>query len=144
MLVGEYIHTIDDKKRVALPARFRSELGKKVVITRGLDGCLFVYSEAEWNKFAGKLSEMSVGDSGSRAFNRFMLGGAVETDVDASGRVLIPDFLKTFANLNERVVLAGVMSRVEIWNDESWKQYTGQVEREADMLAEKLGSVGMI
>ncbi len=144
MLIGEYIHTLDEKKRVSLPAKFRSELGKKVVITRGLDGCLFIYSEAEWGKFAAKLSEMSMGQSDSRAFNRFILGGAVETDVDASGRVLIPDFLKTFANLGSQVVLAGVVSRVEIWNQDAWQQYTGTIESKADLLAEKLGDIGMM
>jgi MraZ protein len=144
MLVGEYTHTIDDKKRVALPARFRVELSKKVVITRGLDGCLFVYSESEWKTFAHRLAEMSVGDSSSRAFNRFILAGAVETDVDSSGRILIPDFLKTFANLGDKVVLAGVMTRVELWSENSWVEYKRKVEQEADILADKLGSIGMI
>lgn len=144
MLIGEYIHSIDDKKRVALPARFRTELGKKVVLTRGLDNCLFVYSEPEWHTFATKLADMSVGGADSRAFNRFILGGAIETDVDASGRILIPDFLRTFAGLDERVVIAGVMSRVEIWNEDSWRSYTSQVELQADRLAEKLGEIGMI
>ncbi len=144
MLIGEYIHTIDDKKRIALPARFRTELGKKVIITRGLDGCLFVYSESQWPVLAAKLGELSMGGTDSRAFNRFILGGAIETDVDASGRILIPDFLRTFAQLEERVVVAGVMSRVEIWNEESWRLYTAQVESRADKLAEKLSEVGMI
>lgn len=144
MLLGEHIHSIDDKKRLSLPSKLRNEIGKKVIITRGLDGCLFVYSEKEWNSFASKLSQMSVGDANSRAFNRFILGGAIETNVDASGRILIPDFLRDFAGLGEKVIIAGVITRLEIWNEEKWKSYTGQVEREADRLAEQLSSIGMI
>lgn len=144
MLIGEYIHTLDPKKRLSMPAKFRKEIGKKVIITRGLDHCLFVYSVAEWKKFSEKLGELSMGQADTRAFNRFLLGGAVETDVDASGRILIPDFLKDFANLKGKVVLAGLHNRIELWDEKAWKQYTSGVERKADTLAEKLGDIGMI
>ena len=144
MLIGEHLHTLDPKKRVSLPSKFRKELGKTVVITRGLDHCLFIYSTKEWKSFTEKLSTLSMGQADSRAFNRFLLGGAVETDIDASGRVLIPDFLKDFASLDTRVVIAGMHNRVEVWDENRWKDYTSTVEKNADDLAEKLGSIGMM
>lgn len=144
MLIGEYTHKIDDKKRLSLPAKFRKELGKKVVVTRGLEGCLFVYSEKEWAKIAERLSQLGMGQANMRGFARFMLAGAVEMDVDAIGRVLIPDFLKEFAELKSTVVLAGVHTRLELWNEKAWSAYKIRIEKEADVLAERLGDVGAI
>lgn len=144
MLIGEFTHTLDDKKRLSLPSKFRKEIGKKVIITRGLDHCLFVYSKSEWKKFSEKLGELSMGQADTRAFNRFLLGGAIEVDVDASGRIRIPDFLKEFAGLDQKVVLAGLHNRIELWHEEKWHTYTQQVEEKADALAEKLGDIGMI
>lgn len=144
MLIGEHQHTLDPKKRLSLPAKFRKELGKAVVITRGLDQCLFVYSVKEWKNFTEKLGTLSMGQADSRAFNRFLLGGAVETEIDTNGRILIPDFLKDFAKLNSKVIVAGMHNRVEIWNEDEWKKYTSRVEGKADQLAEKLGDIGMI
>lgn len=144
MLIGEYTHTVDDKKRISLPAKFRKEVGSKVVITHGLDNCLFLYPMKEWEKIAEKLSNLSMGQSSSRNFNRFLLAGAVETDVDSIGRILIPDFLKEYANLKNKVVITGVHNRIEFWNDKTWTEYKKRVEKEVDILAEKLGEVGMI
>lgn len=144
MLIGEYSHTIDDKKRLSLPAKFRKELGRKVVVTNGLDKCLFVYTQAQWKKVAEKLSELSMGQANSRSFNRFLLGGAVETEVDSLGRVLIPEFQRKFAGLNSKVVIVGVHNRLEIWDEVGWSEYKSRVEKEADILAEKLGEVGAI
>jgi len=144
MLIGEYIHALDDKRRVSLPAKFRKEVGKKIVITHGLDNCLFVYPMKQWEKISEKLGELSVGQADTRGFNRFMLAGAVDTDVDSMGRVLIPDFLKEFANLKGKVALLGVHDRIEIWNDKSWNEYKGRIEKQADALAEKLGEIGVI
>ncbi|MEK7614045.1 MAG: division/cell wall cluster transcriptional repressor MraZ [Patescibacteria group bacterium] len=144
MLIGEYIHTIDDKKRLSLPAKFRKELGKKIVITTGLDKCLFVYTEARWQKMAERLSGLSMGQADSRSFNRFLLGGAVEAEVDALGRILIQDFQKEFADLKTRVVIVGVHNRLEIWNDKAWGEYKSRMEKQADVVAEKLGELGAI
>ena len=144
MLIGEYRHTIDTKKRLSLPSKFRKELGKKVVITRGLDNCLFIYPLREWQIVSKKLSELSIGQSDTRGFSRFMFSGAVDIDIDSLGRALIPDFLKLFAGLKNKVVLIGVNERVEIWNEESWDLYKKQIEKNADALAEKLGEVGVI
>jgi len=144
MLIGEYIHTLDPKKRLSLPAKFRKELGRKLVITRGLEHSLFVYSHKEWERIASKLSELGMGAAGTRGFNRFMLAGAVEVDVDSVGRVLIPDFLKRFAKLSSRVVLAGVGNRIEIWSEKAWTSYKETIEDQADTLAEKLGDIGAL
>ncbi len=143
MLLGEYTHTVDEKNRISLPSKFRKEVGKKVVITHGLDSCLFLYPLKEWEKISSKLSELGMGQADTRGFNRFMLAGAVEADVDSIGRILIPDFLKEFADLKNRVVFTGVHNRVEIWNEKTWKEYKKKIERQADMLAEKLGEVGV-
>jgi MraZ protein len=143
MLIGEYRHTLDDKKRLAVPANYRKELGKKVVLSRGLDSCLYLYPQGEWQKMSEKLSTLSMGQADTRNFNRFIFAGAVEAEIDNLGRVLIPDFLKKFAGLGSKVVLAGVNDRVEIWDESRWLEHTGQVEREADRLAEKLGEIGV-
>ena len=144
MLIGEYTHSLDSKKRLSLPARFRKELGRRVVITRGLDNCLFVYSLREWEKIPRKLAELSIGQADTRGFNRFLLSGAVPSDVDGAGRVLIPDFLKEFAGLEEQVVVAGMQTRIEIWNAETWNAYKRRIEKQADAMAEKLGEVGAL
>ncbi|MFA6405831.1 MAG: division/cell wall cluster transcriptional repressor MraZ [Candidatus Paceibacterota bacterium] len=145
MLIGEYTHTIDDKNRVSLPSKFRSLMGKKIVITPGLDQCLFAFTVKEWEKIAGKLSEnSSILSSDMRSFTRYMFGGASEVEVDNIGRVLVPDFLKERANLKTKVVLIGVQNRVEIWNEKSWSDYKKQVEKGADGLAEKLSGLGIM
>lgn len=144
MLIGEHTHTIDTKKRVSLPSKFRKEMGKKVIITHGLDNCLFVYTITEWKKVSEKLAQLSMGQADQRGFNRFMLAGAVETSIDSIGRVLIPDFLKDFAKLKNKVVLAGVHSHIEIWDEKAWRLYKKRIENQADVLAEKLGEIGVI
>ena len=144
MLIGEYTHSLDPKKRLSLPVKFRKVIGKKVVMTKGLENCLFVYSESEWKKISQKLSELPFGQADSRGFGRFMFSGAIEVEVDSAGRILIPDFLRTFARLTNKVVVAGVHSRIEIWNERSWNEYKSRIEKQADSLAEKLGEIGML
>lgn len=142
MLIGEYIHTLDEKKRVSLPSKFRKELGKKAIVTRGLDNCLWVYESSEWKKMAQKLSESGTGLADKRGFDRFILSGAQEIEVDSVGRFLIPENLKNFAGLRSKIVFAGVGNRVEIWDGDKWDEYKKKVEKQADMLAERLGEIG--
>ncbi len=144
MLLGEYTHKIDDKKRLTLPKSFVKELGTELVLTRGLDKSLFLYPKEEWKKVVERIKEMSFTQKDARAFSRFMLAGATEVTLDKSGRVLIPDHLKKFANLKNNVVLAGVSDRVEIWDEKTWREYTKSLEENGDLLAEKLGEVGVI
>ena len=144
MLIGEYKHTIDDKNRISLPRKFRSELGKKIVITRGLDNCLFIYSQKEWEQIAKKLGTMGFGQADTRGFNRFMLSGAMEIGIDSAGRVLLPEHLRSFAKLDSKAVFAGVYNRVEVWDEKAWDDYNKQVLSKADVMAETLGDIGAI
>jgi MraZ protein len=142
MLIGEYTHSIDDKNRISLPAKFRKEVGKKVVLTHGLDNCLFLYSFSEWEKISEKLASLSMGQADTRGFNRFILAGATEVEIDGAGRILIPEYLKKFAQIDETVVFTGVHNRIELWNESRWVEYKKKIETEADKLAQKLGEVG--
>ncbi len=144
MFIGEYEHTLDEKKRVMLPKAFRLSLGKKMVITRGLDNCLFIYSSEAWEKVAEKLGTLSFAQADTRGFNRFILSGAAEVEADGAGRILIPDHQKLFAGLKKDVVFAGVSDRVEVWDAEVWKSYKQRIEKNADALAEKLGEIGVL
>ncbi|MCA9361612.1 division/cell wall cluster transcriptional repressor MraZ [Candidatus Kaiserbacteria bacterium] len=144
MLIGEYKHTLDPKKRLSLPSKWRKELGKKLIVTRGLDTCLFVYPLKEWQKITEKIDQLPLGQADTRSFNRFFLSGAVEVEVDSVGRILVPDFLKEFAGLDTKVVFAGIHNRVEIWGEDKWDEYKKRIELEADGLAEKLGEIGVL
>lgn len=144
MLIGEYRHTLDAKKRLSLPVKFRKEMGKEVVMTHGLDKCIFVYTKKEWANIAEELSKLGVGQADKRGFNRFILGGAVETPVDSLGRILVPDFLKDFALLKQNLAVVGVHNRVEIWDERRWETYKSDVGKEADKLAERLGDLGAL
>ncbi len=146
MLIGEYVHTIDEKNRVSLPVKFRKEMGKKVIITPGLDQCLFIFTTAEWEKVSKRLSDadsdLSFLKADKRSFNRYMFGRAAEVEVDTIGRILIPEFLKERIKLAGSAAIIGVKDRLEVWNDKVWKAYNEKVEKEADKLAEKLGNEG--
>lgn len=138
MFLGEYRHILDSKNRMSLPAKLRKLLGKKIIITRGLDRCLSVYSLSEGKKYLESLENFSDHQANNRAFNRFMLSGATETEVDSAGRILIPDFLKQEANLQSKIVIIGARNRLELWNEESWTMYLKKVESEIESLAETL------
>ena len=143
MLIGEYKHSLDPKKRIAIPAKFRKEIGKKAVITKGLDQCLFVYPMTEWEKVAEKLSGLPTGSADTKNFVRPFFAGATDVEIDALGRVLIPENLKEFAGLKDKAVIVGIYKRLEIWNEENWESYKERIEKQTDMLAEKLGELGV-
>ena len=134
---------MDNKKRVAVPAKFRKELGKRAVITKGLDGCLVIYPFEEWRMVAEKLSALPTGQQNNRDFVRILLASASETEIDSLGRILIPEYLKNHAELGEKIVIVGVYKRLEIWNEKRWEEYRIKIEKEADKLAEKLGELGV-
>lgn len=143
MFIGEYQHSVDPKKRLALPSKFRKELGGKVVVTRGLDKCLFVYPLKTWRDLAEKLGTLPMGESGTRSFVRLMLAGATDADVDSQGRVLLPEYLKEYAGLERNVTVAGLFNRLEIWDEEKWKAYRTKAEQDTDEIAEQLGKLGI-
>ncbi len=143
MFIGEYHHAVDDKGRLAVPVKFREEIGRTVVVTRGLDNCLFVYTQTEWTQLAERLSKLPVAKANTRAFARLMLAGAMELEVDKQGRVILPDYLRKFAGLKKKVVIAGLLNRLEIWDALVWQKYQAGTERNAGDIAEALGELGV-
>jgi MraZ protein len=143
MLIGEYKHTIDTKKRLALPAKFRRELGKTIIITRGLDNCLVVYTLKEWQVMSDKLGKLPASQIEARGFARIMLSGAMAVDLDRLGRVLVPEYLKEYANLKKNVVVCGLYNRLEIWDAQKWEIYKKKMEKEVGDLAAKLKELGI-
>lgn len=144
MLIGEYRHAIDPKKRLAIPAKLRKELGEKVVLTKGLESCLFLFPIKEWEELAVKLKSLSLGQAGTRGLNRLMLAGAIDLEVDKLGRVLIPDYLKSYANLNKNVTVVGLGNRLEVWDEATWQDYKLETEKQIGSIAEKLGELGVL
>ena len=146
MLIGEYIHTIDEKNRISLPVKFRKEMGKKIIITPGLDQCLFIFTSKEWERVATRLSssdaDLSFLKGDQRSFNRNMFGQAAEVEVDAIGRILIPEVLKNRIGLRGSAALVGVKDRVEVWNQKVWSEVSAKAGREAEVLAEKIAKEG--
>lgn len=143
MFIGEYEHSIDPKKRLALPSKFRGELGNRIVVTRGLDQSLFVYPMKVWEELAGKLGTLPVGETGTRSFIRLMLSGATDCELDAQGRVLIPEYLKQEAGLEKEVTIVGLYNRLEIWETKMWKKYKQEAEKNTEKIANELGKLGV-
>lgn len=142
MFMSQYNHTIDAKGRVIIPAKFREKLGDSFVITKGLDGCLYGYAEAEWKSFEEKLGTLPITNRDSRQFTRFFLAGAAECELDKQGRILIPSVLREFAGLEKDVVLVGVASKIEIWSKERWDEANEAYEDNMDDIAKNLESLG--
>lgn len=138
MFMGEYQHTIDDKGRMIVPAKFRDTLGQTFIVTRGLDNCLFVYPTKEWSVLEQKLKALPLMKSDARAFTRFFFSGATECELDKQGRVNIPNNLREHARLDKDCIVIGVSNRVEVWSKDIWDQYAQQSESSFNEIAEKL------
>jgi MraZ protein len=143
MLLGEFQHSLDTKGRVAVPAKFRDKLSAGAIITRGLDNCLFVFTREEWEKLADKIIALPLAQSNSRAFARLMLAGAMDAELDRQGRMLVPEYLRKYADLKKEVTIAGIMNRIEIWDSATWAKYKERTESASDEIAEKLGELGI-
>ncbi len=141
MLIGEYRHTIDDKKRISIPAKFRKDMGTTVYVTRGLDNCLSVYTEDSWKQILGKLQNLSISKESERGFNRFILSGATEVEVDSMGRILVPEYLKEFAKIDKKVVWTGAGDRAEMWDEETWNAYLLEKQKDPEAMAESLEGI---
>lgn len=141
MFIGEFHHTLDDKGRLAIPATFRAELASGAVVTRGLDRSLFLYPKAVWDTIAAKLAALPIGQADTRAFARLMLAGAREVEIDRSGRITIPDILRSYAGMSREVVVTGLYDRLEIWDTASWATYAAQTEKDSNEIAERLGDL---
>lgn len=143
MFIGEYKHNLDEKGRLAIPTKFRVDLSKGAVVTRGLDTSLFLFPKEEWDKLAEKLASLPLGQSNSRAFARLMLAGAMDVELDKQGRVVLPEYLRIYAELKKTVVIAGLYNRLELWDETSWNEYKSKMEEDAESVAEQLGALGV-
>jgi MraZ protein len=143
MLLGEYKHNLDTKGRMAIPAKFRDKLAAGAIITRGIDNCLFVFANAEWEILAQKLIALPLAQANSRAFVRLMLAGASDVVLDAQGRILIPDYLRKYAGLKKTTIVAGLYNRIEVWDEATWNTYKAKTETSSEEIAEKLGELGI-
>lgn len=138
MFMGEFHHNIDDKARLVMPSKFRSELGESFVVTRGLEGCLFVYSKEEWMNLVSKLKKLPFTKKDARAFLRFFLSGAQECTFDKQGRIAVPGPLVSYASLEKECVVIGVNDRLEIWSEDKFNNFFDENENNMSDLAEDL------
>jgi len=143
MFIGEYKHSLDDKGRLAIPAKFREILKKGTVATKGLDGCLFLYGKEQFEKIAVKFAALPISQSRARAFSRHMLAGAMDLEFDNQGRITLPEYLRQFAGLKKNVIIAGLYNHLEIWNETGWQQYKSESEKNSNAIAEELGDLGI-
>lgn len=143
MFIGEYQHNIDEKGRLAIPAKFRIHLKSGAVVTKGVDSCLTLYTLEEWKKLADKVSALPLGRANTRAFTRLLLAGAMDVALDKQGRIVIPDYLRKFASIEKKTVIAGLFNRLEIWDETKWEKYKRVTEKESISIAETLGELGI-
>lgn len=143
MLIGEYEHSLDVKGRLILPAKIREDMGDKFIVTKGLDGCLFGFSQNEWTNFEEKLKTLPLTNKNARDFVRFFLSGATECEIDKQGRFLITSNLREYATLEKDAIIIGVGTRIEIWNRERWKSYNSDENISADEIAENMTMLGI-
>ena len=141
MFIGEYNHNLDDKGRVAVPVKFRAILKSGAVVTKGLDDCLFLYTKKEWQELAMKLSKLSISKANTRAFARLMLAGAMDVDFDNQGRIMLPEYLRKFACLKKKIIIAGLYDRLEIWDETLWNKYKQGTEKKSADIAEALDNL---
>ena len=141
MFIGEYQHNIDAKGRLAVPVKFRKDLSKGAVVTKGLDDCLFLYTKEEWQKLADKLAKLPISKANTRAFARLMLAGAMDVEVDRQGRMLLPDYLRQYSGIKKKAIIAGLYNRLEIWDEQKWNKYKQGMETKSGDIAEALGEL---
>ncbi|MBE5908771.1 MAG: division/cell wall cluster transcriptional repressor MraZ [Lachnospiraceae bacterium] len=141
MFMGEYSHSIDAKGRLIMPAKYREQLGNEFVVTKGLDGCLFVYPQEEWQSIETKFREVPLTTKDARKFSRFFFAGAAACEIDKQGRILLPSVLREFAGLEKDVVLVGVLNRIEIWDKTKWEETNGYDDM--DEIAEHMADLGL-
>ena len=141
MFKGEYNHTVDTKGRLIVPSKFREALGEMFVVTKGLDGCLFVYPNEEWQNIEEKFREIPLTTKDARKFSRFFFAGAADCEVDKQGRILLPSVLREFAAIQKEVVLVGVLNRIEIWSRERWLDEN--TYDDMDEVAEHMAELGL-
>lgn len=143
MFIGEYQHNLDNKGRLAVPAKFRQLLEEGAVVTKGLDNCLFLYPKNKWEEMANKFANLPISQAKARAFARHMLAGAMPVEFDSQGRITLPEYLRKFADLAKETIIAGLFDRLEIWNENNWNKYKEATEKDSGDIAEALGELGV-
>ncbi len=143
MLMGEYRHNMDIKGRIIIPAKFREELGPSLVLTRGLDGCLFGYPMNQWQVLQDKLKQLPLAKKDARSFVRFFYSAAVEVEIDKQGRINIPKTLLEYANIYKECHVIGVSDRIEIWSSEKWESFAEAAEETFEEIAENMIDFGL-
>ena len=143
MFIGEYQYTIDEKGRITTPPKYRPQLAEGVVITRGLENSLFMYTKHDWEVLAGKLGAMPTTDKAARDYARLMLAGAMDIVPDKAGRIVLPQYLRDFARLKKNIVVAGLYNRIEVWDAATWKKYEQDIEKNSSDIADKLSELGV-
>ena len=143
MFLGEYLHSVDDKNRLAIPVKFRHEFKSGMVLTRGLDSCLFLFTKSDWGILVDKIKQLPLSQARARSFSRMMLMGAMEVKLDKLGRVLVPDYLKNYAGLKKNVAVLGLSNRIEVWDADKWAEYRKKTETTVSDIAERLKEFGV-
>ena len=143
MFIGEYHYTIDDKARLAVPMKFRNDFNQGAVVTRGIDTCLYLYSKKNWETLAQKLAKLPLAQQKTRAFSRLMLAGAMDVVLDKQGRIILPDYLRQYAGVNRKIVIAGLYDRLEIWDEKKWEDDKTKTEGDSTEIAETLSGLGV-
>ncbi len=143
MFRGEYSHTVDAKGRLIIPLKFREQLGEECIVTRGLDGCLFIFESGEWEAYEEKLRKLPMTNKNARSFVRFLSGGATPCEFDKQGRILLPATLRKFAGIEKDVILAGLPNRIEVWSEQKWNENNNYEEIDMDEIAGHLTELGL-
>lgn len=142
MFIGEYQHSLDEKSRVIIPAKYREKLEGEFILTKGLDGCLFIYPQSEWVLFEQKLKQLPLTNVAARKFVRFFLSGAIECSADKQGRILIPNHLRVYSEIEKDIVFIGMSTRIEIWATKKWETYNEEAFC-AESIAEQMEELGI-
>jgi len=142
MFIGEYSHTIDEKGRMSVPVKFRGALSAGCILTRGLDGCLWLYTAEKWTELADKIAALPITQKNARSFSRFIMSGAVDCMIDRAGRVNIPKYLSEYAGMKSKVVVTGMYDHIELWSEKSWAEFKKSMEENSEEVAENLSEIG--
>lgn len=143
MFLGTYFHTVDDRNRVSIPKKFRDELGLRAILTRGLDGCLFLYNLEIWGNIVDRIRQTPLTKGDARSFARHVLSGAMEVEIDRLGRIILPQYLKAFATIEKEIAVLGVGERIELWDKKRWEGYSEDLDKRSDEVAERLAETGI-
>lgn len=143
MFIGEYRHSLDVKGRLAVPVKFRAALERGAVVTKGIDRCLTLYPLKEWNDLAGRVSQLPTSQADTRAFSRMTLAAAMDVSCDAQGRIILPEYLRTYAHMRKNIIFAGLYNRLELWDETVWQEYKKLTEEQSGDIAERLSAFGV-